>query len=89
MLTIDTPPDGAIVDEGQPVLFTGTAIDPEQGDISANIAWVSSKEGTLGTGASITVSLTALGKHVITATLTDSSGAGASDAISIKVRKVR
>jgi hypothetical protein len=88
-LTIDAPPDGAIVDEDQPVTFSGTAIDPEQGDISAHITWVSSKDGTLGTGASISASLTSRGKHTISATVTDSGGASAVDQTTIRVRKAR
>jgi hypothetical protein len=86
-VTIVSPPNGASVVRGQPVTLTGAAIDAEQGDISANLRWVSSKDGALGSGASITVPLEGLGKQKITATATDAGGAEGSDEIQVRVKK--
>jgi hypothetical protein len=63
-----------IYELGDNITFTGSAIDAEDGGISANIDWSSSKDGHLGTGASINVSSLSLGKHLINATITDRGG---------------
>ena len=63
-----------VVAAGSPAVYTlnatGVATDDLQGDISSSIAWSSDVDGALGTGASISVVLTA-GAHVITASVTD------------------
>ncbi|HSK05507.1 MAG TPA: M20/M25/M40 family metallo-hydrolase, partial [Kofleriaceae bacterium] len=56
------------------VQLAGTAIDPEDGTISDRLAWASSVDGALGTGATRDVKLSA-GVHTITATAQDSGGA--------------
>jgi hypothetical protein len=83
-LVITAPSDGAVLSENAPVTFSASALDPEDGSL-ANVSWSSSKEGNLGTGASITVSLSSRGRHQITATVSDSSGARASAEISVRV----
>ena len=52
------------------VTLNGSAIDDLDGDISSNIVWTSNLDGSLGTGSSISVSLTS-GNHTITATIED------------------
>lgn len=52
--------------------FTGYAFD-STGDIGASIAWTSSLDGSLGTGSSITTSLS-VGTHTITASVTNADG---------------
>jgi arylsulfatase A-like enzyme len=87
----NTPPvvtaaaSAAEVDIGTPVTLSGTAADAEEGDLAGALRWTSSRDGVLGTGASLTATLS-LGLHSISATATD--GAGASAAASVEVRVV-
>jgi hypothetical protein len=46
-VTIEAPPDGSSFDEGEPVTLTGTATDPEDGSLSASLAWSSDLDGAL------------------------------------------
>jgi predicted CXXCH cytochrome family protein len=64
----------------------GKATDPEQGDLSANIVWMSNIDGKLGTGATLSVSGLTPGTHSITATVKDSFGQiGTSKSITITI----
>jgi hypothetical protein len=85
VVTITAPADGSSFNVGDPVTFTGTATDAEDGDISADIIWSSSIDGYLGTGASIIVSDLTAGGHTITAEVTDSGGASGSDSITVTI----
>jgi len=73
-LTVSAPADGAEFNEGSVVPITGSATDPEDGTLSSAIAWESSVDGTLGTGADVSRVL-AVGSHTLTASVTDSEGA--------------
>src|SRR6185295_4670602 len=55
---------------GDMTSFIGTALDPQQGDISFSLIWSSNVDGALGTGPSFTKVLSP-GAHVITAQVTD------------------
>src|SRR6185295_1664320 len=68
-----------------PVTFVGSALDREDGDLTSQLRWTSSKDGTLGTGATVTASLS-LGTHVITASATDGSHNVGRKSITIRVR---
>jgi len=73
-VTIDLPTSTTFT-EGAAFTLAGTAIDPEDNNISGNIVWTSSIDGALGTGASINVNggvPLSVGSHTITATITDS-----------------
>lgn len=70
---IQTPLDGAVFGSTAVTIFTATADDAEEGDISARIVWTSSIDGRLGTGAMIQRALTG-GTHVVTASVSDDSG---------------
>ena len=65
--------DGTTVSFGDVVSFTGTAADPQDGDLSAFLQWTSSIDGTLGTGPSVAQPLS-IGDHTITAYVTDREG---------------
>lgn len=78
-----TSPDGAIFYDS-PQTMDATATDTEDGDISASITWNSSLDGNIGSGASISPTLTD-GSHLITTEVTDSGSNTSSDAISITV----
>ena len=71
-------PSGAIID------FTGTASDPEDGDLTAEITWVSDRDGILGAGGSVPYALSD-GNHLITASVTDIGGELGTQSISVTV----
>ncbi len=72
VVTINSPPNNSIYETGATISFTGIASDAEDGFISgASLVWVSSIDGALGTGASVSATLTK-GTHIITLTATDS-----------------
>jgi hypothetical protein len=70
----------------RPITLTGTATDFEDGDMARNIRWSSSKDGALGTGASIPASALTLGTHVLTAAVTDSDGQVGQASVTIRMR---
>ena len=84
-VTITAPPDGSTFGDGDPINFTGTAIDPQDGDISASIVWSSSIDGDFGSGASVVISTLSVGNHTITASATDSDTLTGTDQISISI----
>ena len=84
LVTITSPGNGASAVGNDPVLFTATATDAQDGDLGAGVSWTSDLDGALGSGASISASLT-VGTHTITASVVDGHGASASDAISLVV----
>jgi hypothetical protein len=84
VVTIITPADNASVAANTSVTLSGTAADSEDGDLGSKMAWTSSLQGSLGTGATLARTLVA-GTHVITAQVTDSAGASGSSAITVKV----
>ncbi len=85
VVTITAPANGSMFNAGDAVTFTGTAIDPEDGDISASVAWSSSLDGALGTGASVTTSTLSVGAHTVTAAVTDSGGQGGNDQVGVTI----
>lgn len=84
-VTINSPPDNSIYEEGTTISFTGTASDPEDGFISdVSLSWFSSLDGPLGTGTSISSTLTK-GTHIVSLTATDSEGDTGSATLTIFV----
>lgn len=86
-VSIDAPSSGSVSDAGEVNAFTATASDNEDGEVSANVQWRSSIDGSMGQGATINASLTA-GAHTITASITDSDGATSSTTISVTINPV-
>src|SRR5207249_1631328 len=87
MVGIAAPPDGSVYYlTDLPVSFTGQASDVEDGDLTARIQWRSDLAGPLGTGAAISAAGLAIGRHTITATVTDSDGLTGEAEITIRVR---
>jgi subtilisin family serine protease len=84
--TITQPVNGAQIACNTSVTFTGTATDPEDGDISAGLVWTDNG-GALGTGATFTntFACTDAGNHTVVASVTDSGGASDSDTITINI----
>jgi hypothetical protein len=84
VVTIVTPVSGASYPSGSTVTFTGTATDSTDGTISSRLAWTSNIDGGLGTGASLSKTLSA-GSHLITAQVTDSGGLTTARQISMTI----
>ncbi len=82
-LSINAPADGSLFLAG-PIDIAGSAIDVEDGDLSASINWQSTIDGSLGSGAMISPALTD-GSHTIVANVVDSDVNLAVDSISINV----
>ncbi len=83
---VTSPPEGASFIEGTPVDLVASAADPEDGDLSAGLAWTSSIDGALGTGGVLQVNALSLGDHLLTASVVDSLGADGSSSVTINVR---
>ena len=84
-VTITAPPPGADFDHGEPITFTGNGSDPEDGDVTASLAWESNIDGVIGTGGSFTISSLSPGTHIVTATAIDNDGLTGMDSVSITV----
>ena len=83
-VSIATPLDGATFSAGQAIDFSASADDTEDGDLSASLQWSSDRDGALGSGASLSRSLT-VGSHRISATVTDSGGLSAAASVQVSV----
>jgi len=84
-VSITKPDDGASFGSGATILFTGTASDPEEGDLTVRLAWTSSIDGEIGTGGSLSSSSLSDGSHTIIASVVDSDGNSGSASVSITV----
>src|SRR6266542_4260463 len=72
-VTIASPSNGESDPQGTSVMFSGSATDTQDGDLSPNLVWTSSIDGQIGAGAAFLKPLSA-GTHVITASVKDSGG---------------
>lgn len=86
-VTISSPADSATFAEGSSVTFTGSAIDAEDGDLSASITWTSNLDGAIGSGASFTTSTLSAGTHTVTASVSDSGNLGATDTVNVIIEQ--
>ncbi|MBK9665203.1 MAG: VCBS repeat-containing protein [Gammaproteobacteria bacterium] len=84
-VAISAPATGSSYSLGASVSFAGTATDPEDGNLSGSLSWSSSRDGVIGSGAGFSTTALSAGTHTITASVTDSSGATASDSIVVTV----
>ncbi|MDA3866648.1 MAG: CpcT/CpeT family chromophore lyase [Salinivirgaceae bacterium] len=72
--------------EGDTVLLSCTATDPEEGDLrDENIEWNSSMDGVIGNGTLLTTTILSANSHTITVKATDSQGLMSLDSVSIIV----
>ena len=83
-VSITSPADQAVFGSGTSISFQGKASDMEDGVLSSSLAWTSNKDGSIGSGGSFTRILSD-GTHTISATVTDTTGAGGSDSVVITV----
>jgi bacterial leucyl aminopeptidase len=86
-ISITAPANGSSFPQGTAVTLTGTASDAQDGAISGSIQWSSNLDGSLGTGASRSVTLS-LGSHTILARVTDSGGLTSTAMISVTITGV-
>jgi Subtilase family/Bacterial Ig domain len=84
-VTITAPANGSSFTQGTSISFTGSATDTEDGNLSASLAWTSSLNGAIGSGASFSTSALSVGSHTITASVTDSGSLSGSASISLTV----
>jgi VCBS repeat-containing protein len=84
-VTITAPADGSTFVDGDPITFTGTASDSEDGNLTASLTWTSSRDGTIGSGGSFTTTALSPGTHTITASVTDSGDLQGFDVISLTI----
>jgi hypothetical protein len=86
VVTITSPADGTVFPSRANVALAGTASDLEQGSLAASLVWTSSRDGLLGSGASLTRVLSS-GGHVLTASVPDETGLTGSAQVSVTVSR--
>ena len=84
-VSITAPISGSVVSEGTSSIFSGTAYDTEDGEISTNLIWNSNLDGQIGTGNLFPSGSLSTGIHTITASAMDSSGATGSEGVTLTV----
>ena len=85
VVTITAPANGSSFAAGTSVTFSGTANDAQDGNLSAGLAWTSSINGSIGSGASFSTSTLSVGSHTITASVTDSGSLTGSASITVNI----
>ena len=74
-VSILTPSSGEQFDQGEEILFTGSARAFMEGELTGNsLIWTSSKDNQIGTGTSFTKSNLSEGIHTITLTAINARG---------------
>jgi hypothetical protein len=84
VVTINAPANDENFAEGSSVMFQAVATDTEEGDLSSLLFWVSSIDGSLGSGNVINNVLSA-GSHIITASVIDSFPGTGTASISVSI----
>jgi FtsP/CotA-like multicopper oxidase with cupredoxin domain len=85
VVTITSPADLSTFTFGDSVTFTGTAMDTQDGDISASLTWSSDLDGAIGSGGTFSTTTLSVGTHLITATATDSGTLTGSASITVTI----
>lgn len=86
-VTISAPADNTTVTQGDEVMFSGTAIDVEDGELTASISWTSSRDGALGAGGNLSTTTLSVGTHTVTASVTDIGGLTGSASVTLTVQE--
>ncbi|MBY5164117.1 DUF1194 domain-containing protein [Salsipaludibacter albus] len=90
-VSIRSPFDGQAFSGVQSVFLRAVATDAEDGPLDGSaVTWSSDRDGVLGSGEEVVVLASDLteGRHVVTATATDSSGAASSATVTIDIARV-
>ncbi|PIE70201.1 MAG: hypothetical protein CSA22_09035 [Deltaproteobacteria bacterium] len=75
-VSIISPADNSIYNEGANVDFSGAARDQEDGELTgASLVWTSNRDGQIGTGTTFVKNNLSRGEHQISLTATDVDGA--------------
>ncbi len=86
-VTILSPVENAVFEEGREITFQGTGIDVEDGVLlNGSLVWTSSRQGQIGTGNSFSLSNLQAGMHIITLTATDLDGSTGTASVTIKAQ---
>src|SRR5262249_3588351 len=86
-VAITAPTSGSVFYLRQlPITLRAAATDFEDGDLSRQIRWSSSRDGALGVGAAVSAGALSIGTHTLTATVTDSNGLVGEARVTIRVR---
>jgi hypothetical protein len=84
--TITTPINNSTVTQGATVTLTGAGTDCEDGAMTGSkLTWISSIDGALGTGVTVSLTTLSIGTHTITLNATDSGGAYGAASVTLKV----
>ena len=86
-VTLASPAASSQFAYGAAITFSASAADAQDGNLTATVRWTSTIDGQIGTGGSLSRSLS-VGTHVITASVVDSGGLGASRQVTITVLAV-
>ena len=87
VVSIVTPEDNTIYFAGDTVIFTATAIDPEDGELTdSSLIWVSDFNGQIGIGNTININSLIVNTHKIILTATDSNGDVGVDTIMVTIQ---
>jgi len=86
-VSISSPVNNASFASGTSISFAGSATDAEQGNLTANLVWTSSRDGQIGTGGAFSAVLSD-GTHTITAAVTDTNGLTGNASITVVVEPV-
>jgi len=87
-VTISSPVNANNYSEWYNIVFSGSADDPEDGELTGiSLVWTSDTDGQIGTGAEITSDTLTLGSHAITLTATDSNNETGSASVSITIEE--
>ena len=84
-VSITAPVDGTEITAGQDLIFSATATDAEEGDLSDGLTWIASLDGGIGNGSSVNTSSLSVGTQSITANSTDGGGLTGSDEVTVIV----
>ncbi|MFN8443817.1 MAG: metallophosphoesterase [Caldilineaceae bacterium] len=84
-VTITQPTDHQTFTQGEAITFSGSATDPQDGDVTASLLWSSNVQGPIGEQGSFTKSDFHAGEHRITAMATDKDGHSGSSQITITI----
>lgn len=75
LAAIDNPPNASVYLEGTEIVFAGSAIDAEDGELTGeSLVWTSDIDGQIGTGTSLSSDGLSAGTHTVTLTAVDSAG---------------
>ncbi len=89
LATITSPTPGGNVTQGSEVVLTGAAADPEDGVLPGTaLTWLSSLDGTLGQGDSLSLYSLSPGAHTITLRATDQNGGQGTATVQLTVTTV-